>query len=311
MGGGPVKLREGKIAFGANNIFTVLSEGDSFICRIKGKVLREEEVTYNPLAPGDEVEFAVDEHTRGEGRILRRKERRNSLVRWNKKRQARQTIAANIDVLVCVTSVGNPPFRPRFIDRILIGAVDMDVVIAINKTDLGIPPVVAERAENYRQIGYSVIFCSAMEGTGIAELESRISGKTCVYFGQSGVGKSSLINRLYPGLRLEIGSISHKYDRGRHTTKNSILVEHKRGTLIDTPGIRQIDLVPEEPGDLDSFFPDFSLFIGKCEFQPCSHIHEPGCAVREAVQQGRIHPDRYESYVRMYRELEEKKNTYA
>lgn len=311
MGRCAVKLREGKIAFGANNIFTVLSEGDSFLCRIKGKVLREDEITYNPLAPGDEVEFAVDAHTEGEGKILSRKARRNALVRWNRKKQARQTIAANIDLLVCVGSVGNPPFRPRFIDRVLIGAVDMDSLIVINKSDLAIPSDVMQRLANYRDIGYRSLLCSALEGSGLEELEREVLGRTCVYFGQSGVGKSSLINRLYPGLHMEVGSISRKYDRGRHTTKNSILVEHERGTVIDTPGIRHIDLIPEEPEGLDSLFPDFVNFTEHCAFQPCSHLHEPGCAVKEAVQQGKIHPDRYESYVRIYRELEEKKNTYA
>lgn len=311
MGRCPVKLREGKIAFGANNIFTVLSGSETFLCRIKGKVLREEEVTYNPLAPGDEVEFAVDSHTEGEGKILNRKPRRNALVRWNRKRQSRQTIAANIDLLVCVGSVGNPPFRPRFIDRVLIGAVDMDTLIVINKSDLAIPPDVGQRLENYRDIGYRSLLCSALDGAGLDALEGEVAGRTCVYFGQSGVGKSSLINRLYPGLRMEVGSISRKYDRGRHTTKNSILVKHERGTVIDTPGIRHIDLVLQEPEGLDSLFPDFVNFTGYCAFQPCSHLHEPGCAVKEAVQQGKIHPDRYESYVRIYRELEEKKNSYA
>jgi len=311
MGRQAVNIREGKIAFGANNIFTVLSGGSGYLCRIKGKVLREEETSYNPLAPGDDVEFAVDTHTREEGKILNRKPRRNSLVRWNKKRQALQTIAANIDLLVCVSSVGNPPFRPRFIDRVLVGAPEIDTLIVINKADLSIPPGVEERLKDYRKIGYRTLLCSALDGKGLSDLERETAGKTCVYFGQSGVGKSTLINRLYPGLHMETGSISQKYDRGRHTTKNARLVEHERGTVIDTPGIRHIDLVPEGPQGLDSLFPEFRTHLENCTFQPCSHLHEPGCAVKEAVQRGEIHHDRYESYIRIYRELEGKKNTYA
>jgi ribosome biogenesis GTPase / thiamine phosphate phosphatase len=207
--------------------------------------------------------------------------------------------------------VGNPPFRPRFIDRVLVGAPDIPTLIAINKTDLETPPTVTERVKDYERIGYSTLFCSAVDGRGLEELEERVTGRTCVYFGQSGVGKSSLINRIYPGLQMDVGSISKKYDRGRHTTKNARLIEHERGTVIDTPGIRHIDLVLENPEGLDSLFPEFLEYMRNCAFQPCSHRHEPGCAVQQAVLRGDIHPDRYESYLRIYQELETKKNTYA
>lgn len=302
---------KGRVAFGANNIFTVTSEGRSYLCRIKGKILREDSRSYNPLAPGDEVEFVPDAHSEREGRILKRLPRRNSLVRWNRKRQTLQTIAANVDLLIIVSSAKNPPFRPRFIDRVLVGAHDIPTLILLNKSDLGIEEAVEERLEDYRRIGFDSMPCSSLTGAGISELEEAVRGKVCVYFGQSGVGKSSLINRLYPGLELEVGDVSMKYDRGRHTTKNARLIEHELGTVIDTPGIRQIELALEGPENLDAYFPDFLPYIGKCSFQPCSHLHEPDCAVREAVEAGGIHPDRYESYVRMYSELEERQNSYA
>lgn len=303
-------LLSGRVAFGANNIFSVLTVKGSYWCRIKGKVLREEESSYNPLAPGDMVEFIPDEHTEGEGKIVRRLERKNAIVRWNRKRQKPQTIAANIDLLLCISSCRNPPFRPRFIDRVLVAAAGIPVHVVLNKTDLGVREDVKLRLEYYRRIGLDTLMCSVLSGEGIDLLRKVTEGRTCAFFGQSGVGKSSLINRLYPGLDLEVGTISKKYDRGRHTTKNSVLIEHERGTVIDTPGIRQIELSLDETDRLDMHFPEFLPLLSDCSFQPCTHTHEPGCAVREAVVTGEIHPDRYESYVRIFQEQESRRSNY-
>jgi len=302
-----VNSRTGRIAFGANNIFTVLAEDGTWICRIKGKVLKEEESSYNPLAPGDIVSFVPDSHTDGEGLITNRIDRRNAIVRWNRKRQKPQTIAANIDLLVCVSSPKNPPFRPRFIDRVLIAAREIPAVVVLNKVDLGIDAEVAQRMEDYRRIGVETLHCSARTGEGSARLQELTEERLCAFFGQSGVGKSSLINRIYPGLELEVGEISNKYDRGKHTTKNAVLIRHRRGELIDTPGIRQIELNLDEAEGLDELFIEFLPFIPLCSFQPCSHLHEPGCAVRGAVERGDIHHDRYESYVRIFQELESRR----
>src|SRR6056297_762893 len=151
----------GRVAFGANNIFTVVVDGTSYLCRLKGKILRQDERAYNPLAPGDVVEFETDLHTTGEGLIHHRKPRNNSLVRWNRKRRAPQTVAANLDVLVVVTSAKNPPFRPRFIDRVLIAADEIPVVIALNKVDLKYDSSIKERMQIYKDLDYEVIETSA------------------------------------------------------------------------------------------------------------------------------------------------------
>ncbi len=296
--------RTGRVAFGSNNIFSILTDEGPRWCRIKGKVLKEGEASYNPLAPGDLVRIVPDRHTPGEGQIVERLERHNSIVRWNRKRQKPQTIAANIDLLLCISSPMNPPFRPRFIDRVLIAAADIPVLIVLNKIDLGVDPEVEQRMADYRRIGIDTLECSVYSGAGLAVLAERTQGRLCALFGQSGVGKSSLINRLYPGADLEVGTISTKYDRGRHVTKNSLLIEHQHGGIIDTPGIRQLELALEDPNGLDRHFPEFFPHISQCSFQPCTHMHEPDCAVKQAVKQGDIHPDRYESYIRIFMELE-------
>lgn len=301
-----MSVQRGRVAFGANNIFTVRVDKRSYQCRLKGKVLRQEEKAYNPLAPGDIVEFEPDSHSDDEGLILKRKERDNSLVRWNRKRRALQTVAANLDLLVVVASAKNPPFRPRFIDRVLIAADEIPALIVLNKVDLGYDAAVQQRMENFRTMGYEILETSVAAGQGIETLFEKIDGRLTAFFGQSGVGKSSLLNRLFPGVNLQVGEISPKYDRGRHTTKNARLYEYDHNYFIDTPGIRQIELGIEEPGNLDAYFKDFLPFIENCEFQPCSHLHEPGCAVRTAVETKQIHPDRYESYARIYYELEER-----
>lgn len=294
----------GQVAFGANNIFSIVTDEGAMWCRIKGKVLREDEASYNPLAPGDMVRIVPDRHSPGEGQIVERLERHNSIVRWNRKRQKPQTIAANIDLLLCISSAMNPPFRPRFIDRVLIAAADIPVTVVLNKIDLGVDPEVEQRIEDYRRIGIDTVKCSVHSGEGIAAVSERTQDRKCAFFGQSGVGKSSLINRLYPGLDLEVGTISSKYDRGRHVTKNSVLIEHERGGVIDTPGIRQLELALEGAAGLDEYFHEFLPYISQCSFQPCTHMHEPDCAVKQAVEQGTIHPDRYESYIRIFLELE-------
>lgn len=299
-----MSVLSGRVAFGANNIFIVRREGKSYHCRLKGKILRQEEKTYNPLAPGDVVEFEPDIHTDNEGLIIKRAPRENSLVRWNRKRRSLQTVAANLDLLVVVTSVKHPPFRPRFVDRVLIAADEIPVLIALNKVDLQCSKQVKERMQVYREMGYEVIETSVSTSEGIDEIYKKIDQRLTAFFGQSGVGKSSLLNTLFPGIDLEVGEISQKYDRGRHVTKNARLYEYDTQHFIDTPGIRQIELGIENADELDHYFKDFVPFIGRCEFQPCTHLHEPGCAVRAAVESNLIHPDRFESYVRIYTEIE-------
>ncbi len=302
-----MRLQEGLIIYGVNNIFTVRGEEGDYLCRLKGKVLKQDEDAYNPLAPGDWVEFVPDESSPDRGLITGRRERRNAFIRWNRKREAPQTVAANLDLVACVASIGVPPFRPRFIDRVLVAAVEIPSIIVVNKCDLPLEEWVAERLTAYEEMGYPVLHCSAKTGEGLAGLGRALQHKRAVFIGQSGVGKSSLLNRLLPREDLEVGEVSSKYERGRHTTKNGRLYSSADTEYIDTPGIRQLELCGLTADTLDEHFLDFRPFLGSCGFSSCAHRGEPDCRIEEALDRGDIHQDRYESYLRLYSELDERR----
>jgi ribosome biogenesis GTPase len=299
---------KGQVLYGINNIYAVAADGGQRQCRIKGKILRVEQHQYNPIAVGDFVDLEPDPIDPTAGWIIGRRPRVSWLSRWNKKRRAVQVLSANADQLVCVASSFSPPFRPRFVDRLLVsaGAGNLQAVIALNKCDLGLGEASQERLEAYRAAGYLVVECSALSGQGLERLESLLIGKLNVFIGQSGVGKSSLLNRLDPLLNQPVGELSGKYDRGVHTTSFARLLTMARGySVVDTPGVREFEVAEIRHEQLWGYLPEFVEPAGLCAFSACHHRDEPGCAVRQAVERGRIHPDRYESYLRMYDDLEE------
>lgn len=296
--------------WGVNNIWAVaVPDLGTLECRFKGKRLSDVEDTYNPLAPGDYVEVEPDGGHPGKGMILSRYERKNAYSRWNIKRQVPQAFAANLDLLVVLTTPSHPPFRPRFLDRAVVLAQSAGIPVAIfcNKVDLGLDEVTEDRLAWFQDLGCEVLTCSASSGEGMEEVRSFLTGKTAAFVGQSGVGKSSVFNALVPGGRQRVGEISSKHDRGSHTTNYSFLVPWEGGSLIDTPGIRDLEVFGLEPEELPFYFPEFEKYSGKCSFQPCSHRHEPGCKVLEAVKKGKILEDRWESYGRIREELEARK----
>jgi ribosome biogenesis GTPase len=296
----------GEVLFGINSIYSVRLGPRVLQCRIKGKKLRAGERSYNPIAPGDHVRVAaLDDRT---GMILEVLPRRTRLVRWNKKGRAPQLIAANADAAACVTSPAAPPFRPRFIDRLIVAAETggLAPLVILNKCDLACPPEVAERLEHYERMGYPVHRCSSLTGEGVAGLADRLRGSTTVLVGQSGVGKTSLLNRLCPGAERPVGEISTKHDRGSHTTNVSVLLATEAGMrLIDTPGVRELELADVLPEEIGFHFRDFLPLMQSCSYQPCLHEGDPGCAVAAGVERGEVHPDRYESYLRILSELRE------
>jgi len=302
-------VSRGTVVSGSNNGFDILTEDGSMVrCQLKGKKLKGAEGFYNPLAAGDIVEW--EPASTGTGMILSLVPRTSLFWRYNEKGKAIQAIAANMDVLVCVTSAGMPPFRPRFIDRVSLEPASerLPFIIALNKTDLGIDEEVAERMEDYRRIGFETIELSAGSGTGIETLRKRISGKTSAFVGQSGVGKSSILNALEAGLGLKVGEVCEKFERGRHTTVAAILSVLSDGTtrVIDTPGFRRLAVRGIDPVTLSACFPEFRRLAGQCSLGArCKHLDEPGCAVAAAVEAGTIHEDRYESYARVLAELED------
>ena len=316
----------GQVLCGINNIYTVSANGRRLLCRIKGKVLQQDLLSrtlpqtgvfadrklkirpgaYNPIAVGDWVEMVPDPHDPEAAWIVAVKERRSFLIRFNKKKKALQVIAANTDVLVCVGSAKSPPFRPRFIDRLLVSAQvgGVEPLIFLNKSDLGLEREDRTRLAAYRRAGYPVVVGSALSGKGLAGLKSLLKGRDAAFVGQSGVGKSSLLNRLDNRLDLKVGEISRKYDRGGHVTSHAALLELEFGArVVDTPGIRELDIYGIAPEELGRCFPDFHRSAERCGYASCCHIDEPDCGVKADVESGKIHPDRYLSYVNIFTHL--------
>ena len=304
----------GTIYWGINNIFAVRGEGDQeslplWECRLKGKVLKDVEDEYNPLSPGDQVDFEPDTDHSGKGMISARRPRVNAYSRWNKKRSSPQTLAANLDLLVLVTSPLSPPFRPRFLDRALLmaGREDLSALIVVNKCDQGISEDTEDRLAVYQDLGYDVHLCSVVSGEGVLELKEQLSGLTSALVGQSGVGKSSLLNRLHVDSRQKVGELSTKHNRGNHTTNFSLYFPWLTGGggVIDTPGVRELEVFGIQASQLAFSWPEFRPYLGQCGFNLCSHTQEPGCAVLKALESGIIHPDRWDNYAKLYQELAE------
>lgn len=297
-------METGIIVKGINNIFTVKTpEGLTRLCRIKGKQLESIKGEYNALAVGDRVLYSpVGEK---EGMITERLERRNSFVRYNSKTQSNQTVVANVDLIICVCSVDSPPFRPRFVDRVLACTQGSEVMIVLNKCDFDITEDDYKRYKLYGKLGYRCMPVSAQTGESLDKLRKLIKGKTVAFVGQSGVGKSSLINILL-GTDQRVGDINQKYNTGNHTTNHAIMLEGPDYTIIDTPGVREFVPPQDDPANIAHAFPEFTEPAERCQYTGCLHIDEPGCAVKALVESGKIDGDRYESYLRIVETMRSK-----
>jgi len=310
------ELHRGLVIRSSRNIMVVrvdTEDGSSELeCRIKGKVLKDQKELYNPTAPGDWVVIERRKDS-DNAMILSVEDRRSLFSRFNQKGKSSQLLAANIDLVLCVCTPASPPFRPRFLDRVLLQSdiAGIDAYVICNKVDIECDNIdVDERLEEYIRTGYKLIRVSAKTGEGIENIRGIIAGKTSVLTGQSGVGKSSIINALQPELELKEGAMNEKYDRGNHTTTMSVMYEltnisHTQPTrLIDTPGVRRF--IPDgiKSGDVINYMREFSMLAGKCSFGlSCSHKTERGCKILEAVYAGIIHEDRYESFIRVIDDL--------
>ncbi|MDC7246378.1 MAG: ribosome small subunit-dependent GTPase A [Sphaerochaetaceae bacterium] len=302
----------GIVTRGINNIFSVKEagavcddDGKTYMCRIKGKVLSDVIDEYAPLAVGDKVLFTV--HQGSEGLITRRLDRTSSFMRWNAKKSANQTVVANMDKIVIVCSTDEPPFRPRFIDRAIVCAAKSNILIVLNKCDLPLLEEQIERFELFETLGYETLKISAFDEEGIDLLYSRIEGRSVAFVGQSGVGKSTIVNKLMGNqIRQTTASVSQKFNRGRHTTNHSILFHKGQTVIVDTPGVRELMIPHTDSHLIQEYFPEFRKSRGKCAYDMCLHEHEPDCDVKRRVENNEIHTDRYESYLRMLYSLKER-----
>jgi ribosome biogenesis GTPase len=247
------------------------------------------------VAAGDIVWFRPEGEREG---IIERVEPRHGVVsRTSRGRQ--HVLVANVDQLVIVTSAAEPRIKPNLIDRLLVTAERGAIrpIICINKIDLIEPADLMPLVGVYAQLGYEVLMVSATTGLGVDRLREHLSGAESVVSGQSGVGKSSLLNAVQPGLHLRVQTISGETQKGRHTTTTAELIPLEfGGYVVDTPGIRQFQLWDVIPEEVAGFFRDLRPYVSRCRFPDCTHTHEDDCAVKDAVADGWIDARRYESY---------------
>lgn len=272
--------------------------GRHYECTVRRVVRTVARDARNAVVTGDHVLFAPTDD--GQGVIERVEPRKGVLARGHQYKQ--HILVANISQVAIVVSASDPPLKPALIDRFLVSAAKGDVgaVIVLNKCDLvdlaDLQPVIGL----YARLGYTVVPTSVPTGQGIAALRRRLKGLQTVFTGQSGVGKSSLLNALQPGLALRIGDVSQVTHKGRHTTRYAELRElESGGWVIDTPGIRQLELWDVQPVEVEGYFVEFRPFVPLCKYPDCLHLHEEGCEVRRALHDDLISRTRYESYLRM------------
>ncbi|QNF34909.1 ribosome small subunit-dependent GTPase A [Adhaeribacter swui] len=278
-------------------------DGTLYRCRLRGKIKLKDLKVSNPVAVGDKVEFDLEDAGENTGTIHHIAERENYIIRKSTHKTAHShIIAANIDRAFLVVTLVSPRTSFGFIDRFLITAeaYDIPVTIIYNKSDL----YDAETAQYqqqvlrmYEQINYPGVICSTVSGQGIPEIKDLLAGQKILFSGHSGVGKSTLINHLAPGLELKTTEISDYSDKGKHTTTYAEMFEISPETfIIDTPGIKELGLVDIEKEELGYFFPEIRERLNQCKYYNCLHINEPGCAVLQDLKAGKISLTRYESY---------------
>lgn len=284
---------EGRILKGVGSFYTVQSGADTYVCKARGRFRKE---GLAPV-PGDWVAFEAGGNT--EGYLLEIHPRRNLLAR---------PAVANVDKLFIVMAASYPQMDLLLCDKLLFQcqALSIAPVLLCNKCDGGADAgAFGELAAQYGPAGYTVLATSAKTGEGLAETAALMEGCVSCFAGQSAVGKSSILNALVPGLGLEVGGLSRKTERGKHTTRHAELFPAFGGAVADTPGFSLLDMREMEPWDLSKLYPEMARAQGKCRFPECLHLTEPDCAVKPLLETGGLHPLRYQRYQIFVDELKE------
>lgn len=288
------------------------ADGECVECKVKGNFRLRGIRSTNPVAVGDHVKIV--KNMEGTAFITEIEDRRNYIVRrsQNLSKQS-HIIAANVDEALLVVTVAHPETSTTFIDRFLASAeaYSVPVTLVFNKVDLLSESELQRQRELmalYQKIGYRCIETSAKSGRGLSAVESLLAGKVTLLSGNSGVGKSTIINKIVPGARLRTQELSEAHDLGMHTTTFSEMIAlPEGGWLIDTPGVKGFGSFDMRPEEISSYFPEIFKISKDCRFNNCSHTHEPGCAVMQAVVDGRVAESRYESYLSMMQDMGESK----
>ena len=293
------KLESGIVVATRGKVFDVRTEdGGRVICEVRRKV-KDEVAHTTPVAVGDDVLFSRSHE--GSGAIEKVLERRTTFGRPAKGVEGKlQVIAANLEQLAICVSAKSPALKTGLIDRFIVAAQvgSLEPIIVINKIDLDWSDSLSEVAAAYQNINIPVFLLSAVSGAGVEALRRNLIDRRTLFAGHSGVGKSTLLNHLLPGLNLKTKKVSASTDRGTHATTNIELYELPNGGLVvDSPGLKVLGLWEVDKEQLPYYFSEFDLYCEQCRFQPCSHIHEPGCAIKQAVADGLIAEFRYHNYV--------------
>ncbi len=283
---------EGRILKGIGSFYTLQCGADSYVCKARGR-FRKEGLT--PV-PGDWATFETGAD--GKGYLLEIHPRKNLLLR---------PAVANVDQLFIMLSASRPQMDLLLCDKLLIqcGKLGIAPILLCNKCDEAEARACEALIAQYKPAGYPVLVVSAKTGEGVEAVRAALEGCVSCFAGQSAVGKTSLLNALLPGIGQEVGDLSRKTERGRHTTRHAELFPAFGGAVVDTPGFSLLDMTQMEPWELCAFYPEMASLAGTCRFPECLHISEPGCAVKPLLQTGGLHPDRYERYRAFIEELKE------
>jgi len=309
-----IECAEGRVVRSESSRFLV-DDGEQVVpCRLRGRIKRDTQLQVKSVVVGDRVLIRLTgpvPHPEAEGIIEEILPRSNLLSRAAAGGGRReQVLMANLDRVFIVMSTREPDFNARLLDRFLVGVAHqgLDAVICLNKCELASAAERIAMISTYREVGYPVLLVSAWEGAGLDRLRESMRGRTSFFLGPSGTGKSSLLSKIQPGLELVTRAVSRLTGKGRHSTTHTELHSLSFGGYVaDSPGLREFGLWGVQPLDLARCFPEFRPYLEDCHYLNCSHSHEPDCGLKQAVEELRVDPRRYESYLRILESIREGK----